>query len=113
MLGDTLCPCRVHRAGIAPRERRGWSPEHLLSEGTHEFYAKCLVVFVAFIPFFAFKELGRVLGKGNHLGTIFPAGAGAAAKPGAELDHLQGVQPTLARRMVRPSLSGSSKGHHR
>ena len=38
--------------------------DHLLSEGTHEFYAKCLVVFVALIPFFAFKELGRVLGKG-------------------------------------------------
>lgn len=38
--------------------------DHLLSEGTHEFYAKCLVVFVTFIPFFAFKELGRVLGKG-------------------------------------------------
>ena len=39
--------------------------DHLLSEGTHEFYAKCLVVFVAFIPFFAFKELGRILGKGK------------------------------------------------
>jgi surface polysaccharide O-acyltransferase-like enzyme len=25
--------------------------DHLLSEGAHEFYAKCLVVFVAFIPF--------------------------------------------------------------
>jgi hypothetical protein len=38
--------------------------DHLLSEGTREFFAKCLVVFIAFIPFFAFKELGRVLGKG-------------------------------------------------
>jgi predicted small integral membrane protein len=39
--------------------------DHLLSEGTHEFFAKCLVVFFAFIPYFAFKELGRVLGKGK------------------------------------------------
>jgi hypothetical protein len=69
--------------------------EHLLSEGTHEFYAKCLVVFVAFIPFFAFKELGRVLGKGIIWELFFRQGPGAAAKPG-ELDHLQGVQPTLA-----------------
>jgi len=38
--------------------------DHLLGEGTHEFFAKCLVVFIAFIPFFAFKELGRILGKG-------------------------------------------------
>ena len=69
--------------------------EHLLGEGTHEFYAKCLVVFVAFIPFFAFKELGRVLGKGIIWELFFRQGPGAAAKPG-ELDHLQGVQPTLA-----------------
>jgi hypothetical protein len=69
--------------------------EHLLAEGTHEFYAKCLVVFVAFIPFFAFKELARVLGKGIIWDLFFRQGPGAAAKPGAR-DHLQGVQPTLA-----------------
>src|SRR5262247_1110738 len=69
--------------------------EHLLSEGTHELYAKCLVVFVAFIPFFAFKELGRVLGKGIIWDLFFRKGAGAAANAGA-LDHLQGVPPTLA-----------------
>jgi len=39
--------------------------DHLLSEGMHEFLAKCLVVFFAFIPFFASRELGRVLGKGR------------------------------------------------
>jgi len=39
--------------------------DHLLREGTHEFYAKCLVVFVAFIPYFAVRELGRVLGRGK------------------------------------------------
>ena len=51
--------------------------DHLLSEGMHEFYAKCLVVFVAFIPFFAFKELGRVLGKGIIWGLFFRKGPGA------------------------------------
>jgi len=48
--------------------------DHLLSEGAHEFYAKCLVVFVAFIPFFAFKELGRVLGKGKIWEWFFRKG---------------------------------------
>jgi ABC-type dipeptide/oligopeptide/nickel transport system permease component len=48
--------------------------DHLLSEGVHELYAKCLVVFVAFIPFFAFKELGRVLGKGKIWEWFFRKG---------------------------------------
>jgi hypothetical protein len=34
-------------------------------KGYHELLAECLVVFVAFIPFFAFRELGRVLGEGK------------------------------------------------
>lgn len=33
-----------------------------LGKGSHELLAGCLVIFVAFIPFFAFKELERVLG---------------------------------------------------
>jgi len=53
--------------------------DHLLSEGTHEFFAKCLVVFVAFIPFFAFKELGRVFGKGVIWGLFFRKGPVAEA----------------------------------
>jgi hypothetical protein len=36
-----------------------------LGKGHHELLAGCLVVFVAFIPFFAFRELGRVLGEGK------------------------------------------------
>jgi hypothetical protein len=31
--------------------------------GPHEFLAGCVIIFVAFIPFFAFKEMGRVLGQ--------------------------------------------------
>ena len=34
-----------------------------LGRGHHELLANVLVMFVAFIPFFAFKELGRVLGE--------------------------------------------------
>jgi len=56
--------------------------DHLLSEGTHEFFAKCLVVFVAFIPFFAFKELGRVFGKGIIWGLFFRKGPVAEATVG-------------------------------
>ena len=55
--------------------------DHLLAEGTNEFYAKCLLVFVAFIPFFAFKELSRVVGKGIIWGLFFRKG------PAAELNH--------------------------
>ena len=58
--------------------------DHLLSEGTHEFFAKSLVVFVAFIPFFAFKELGRVLGKGIIWGLFFRKGP--EANPGRSRD---------------------------
>jgi hypothetical protein len=56
--------------------------DHLLSESTHEFFAKCLVVFVAFIPFFAFRELGRVLGKGKIWGLFFRKGPVAEADLG-------------------------------
>jgi len=33
-----------------------------LGKGAHELLANSLVVFVAFLPFFAYRELGRVLG---------------------------------------------------
>jgi hypothetical protein len=39
-------------------------------KGIHELLANCLVIFVAFIPFFAFRELGRVLGK-DKIRTLF------------------------------------------
>jgi hypothetical protein len=42
----------------------------LLGKGHHELLAGCLVVFVAFIPFFAFRELGRELGEGK-IWTLF------------------------------------------
>jgi hypothetical protein len=43
----------------------------LLGKGHHELLAGCLVTFVAFIPFFAFRELGRVLGEGKIRDLFF------------------------------------------
>ncbi len=39
-------------------------------KGSHELLANCIVVFVAFVPFFAVKELQRVFGK-NELRSLF------------------------------------------
>jgi len=39
--------------------------DHLLIGGAYEFFARCLIVFCAFIPFFAFRELARVLCEGK------------------------------------------------
>jgi hypothetical protein len=39
--------------------------EELRSKGIYELLAQCLVTFFAFIPFFGFKELGRLLGEGS------------------------------------------------
>ncbi len=47
----------------------GWIIE-LRNEGKYEFVARCLMIFFIFIPFFAFKELGRMLGIGK-LGKWF------------------------------------------
>jgi hypothetical protein len=42
----------------------------IMNEGRDELLARCLLTFFAFIPFFAFKELGRVMGEGK-LGALF------------------------------------------
>jgi hypothetical protein len=42
-----------------------------LGKGYHELFAGSLVTFVAFIPFFAFRELGRVLGRGKIRALFF------------------------------------------
>lgn len=43
----------------------------LSEKWSHELLANSLVVFVAFIPFFAVKELGRVFGKDKILALFF------------------------------------------
>jgi hypothetical protein len=44
--------------------------DEFMSAGWYELLARCMVTFVAFIPFFAFGELGLVLGEGK-LGKLF------------------------------------------
>lgn len=42
----------------------------LLAKDSHELLANSLMVFVAFVPYFGVKELGRILG-GNTIQTLF------------------------------------------
>ena len=43
----------------------------ILSKGRYELLARSLVTFFAFVPFFAFKQLGRVLGEGKIRALFF------------------------------------------
>ena len=45
--------------------------DELLSKGFYELAARCMVVFFAFIPFFAFRELERVEGEGKLRRLLF------------------------------------------
>ena len=54
---------------------------HMLHQGRAALLAKCLVTFVAFVPFFAFQELGQFLGEGRLMTLFFRRGT---TKPGGE-----------------------------
>lgn len=43
----------------------------LRAEGWYELLARCLITFVVFIPFFAFKELAKVFHEEGKLGKLF------------------------------------------
>jgi hypothetical protein len=58
----------IHRKGLAS------GLDALIRQGIDAFLAENLVVFTAFIPFFAFKELGRVLGEGRIRDLFFRGG---------------------------------------
>jgi hypothetical protein len=45
--------------------------EEFMQQDRYEMLARCLIVFFAFIPFFAVRELGRVLGRGKILELFF------------------------------------------
>ena len=45
--------------------------EHFFEKDFNEVLAGSLVIFVAVIPFFAFKELWRVLGDRNSIASLF------------------------------------------
>jgi hypothetical protein len=51
--------------GILHGKGVGGAFHDFLRMGTDELLARCMVTFFAFIPFFAFRELGRVLGEGK------------------------------------------------
>lgn len=44
--------------------------EEIMNKGPYELLSWCIVAFVTFVPFFGFRELGRVLGK-EKLRTLF------------------------------------------
>jgi len=62
----------------------------LISKGTDELLAGCLVVFSAFIPFFAFKELGRLLGEGK-ISELFLRGKSATESDLSECKKESGI----------------------
>ena len=56
--------------------------EAIWHEGKDEIFSRCLVTFFAFIPFFAFRELGELLGEGRLHRVFFRRDA--AAQSGAQ-----------------------------
>jgi len=61
----------LHGKGLAGGLVTFWN------EGIYELLARCLVTFFAFIPFFAFRELGTVLGEGKLQNLFFRRRAAA------------------------------------
>jgi hypothetical protein len=60
--------------------------EDFLSQGAPELLAKTLMLFVAFLPFFAFWEVARVVG-GEELFRLFFKGGTAEPRSGAMSQH--------------------------
>ena len=62
---------------------QGWAGgiEEIMHKGKDELLARCLITFFAFIPFFGFKELVRVLGSDKTLKPFFRERAAAASGP--------------------------------
>ena len=55
------------------------SVEGMLHQDVNEMMGRALVIFVAFIPFFAFWELGHFVGDKNLFDLFFRKGAGQAS----------------------------------
>jgi len=62
--------------GLAKGEGLTGDLVEFLGKGHHELLGGTLIIFVAFVPFFAFRELGRVLGEGKIWGLFFRGRAG-------------------------------------
>jgi hypothetical protein len=65
----------IHKQGLLGGLRE------MASVGVYELAARALMLIVAFVPFFAFAELGRVLGMKKLAAMFF---SGASAPPGRE-----------------------------
>jgi hypothetical protein len=57
--------------GLVHHETWGVIAHHLFAGGRDEILARTLVIIVAFIPFFAFSEVDRVLGQGKLFALFF------------------------------------------
>jgi hypothetical protein len=55
--------------------------DEIASKGGYEVLSWLLVIFVALLPFFALKELGRVLGEGKLRSMFWRQGTAAVAAP--------------------------------
>lgn len=53
----------------------------IISAGKYELLARGLIVFLAFVPFFAFRETGRVLGEGRLSAMFFRKSTAANSTP--------------------------------
>jgi hypothetical protein len=67
--------------GVVEHLVTGWIHKQGLLGGVYELAARALMLIVAFVPFFAFAELGRVLGMKKLAAMFF---SGASAPPGRE-----------------------------
>jgi hypothetical protein len=58
--------------GVVHHHTVGWALSRVAHANRYEALARTLVMFVAFVPFFAFQELGQKLGQGeSHLFDLF------------------------------------------
>jgi hypothetical protein len=78
----------LHGKGLAG----GWG--ELRREGKYELLAGCLVTFFAFVPFFSFKELGRVLGESKVRGLLFRKRTGRETGLSGGSNAEQGMDPS-------------------
>jgi hypothetical protein len=65
-----------------------------VNKDEYEFLASCLVVFFTFIPFFALKELNRVLGQGKVWGLFFRSRAATESGPDSGSNREQPADAT-------------------
>lgn len=56
--------------GLVLGKGLAWGIGQVKGNGGYELLARCLITFCAFVPFFAFKELSRMLGE-DKIGAIF------------------------------------------